>query len=123
MLAYFPVVFKVLAGLVIQNGQVSHSLCQFFLQSRHFFLALSLKGTGDEFFDWLIIPHTLPIKFTIYWIGGDGGGRGIGRKRNSSDPSDSDSVELPTPLPIPICDLLDRNAPCASDSVASLNQP
>ena len=99
---FFAVFFKVPAGLVIKNGELSHSLCQ----GRHFSLAISLKGPCNEFFDWPIIPLPIPIPFPCsYWIGRDGSKCGIGRKRNSSDPSDSDSVELPTPLPIPSFDL------------------
>ena len=45
MLAFFVVVFEVPAALVIKNGELSHSLCYAI-----FFLALSFKGTGDEFF-------------------------------------------------------------------------
>ena len=53
---FFAVVFEVPAGLVIRNAKLSHSLCQFFL-------ALSLKGTGNECFDWLIIQLPIPIPF------------------------------------------------------------
>ena len=44
MLAFFAVVFEVPAGLVIKNGELPHSLCQFSSRAVIFFLALSLKG-------------------------------------------------------------------------------
>ena len=92
---------------------------------------LSLKGTGNEFFDWLIIPLPLPIPFTLFSLDRKRRKRKRNRKKKKHfwsfwlwfrRPSDSasDSVFWFT---------LDRNAPCASDSdsasdsVASVNQP
>ena len=113
-----------------ERGSVSQPL-QFFLESRHFFLALSLKGTGDEFFDWLIIPLPIPIPFTLFSLDRKRRKRKRNRKkkklfwsfwlrfrRASDSASDSDFWFT-----------LDRNTPCAydcdsaSDSVASVNQP
>ena len=46
---------------------VSQPLPVFPLELPNFFLlALSLKGTGNELFDWLIIPLPLPILFTLF---------------------------------------------------------
>ena len=120
----FAVVFEVPAGLVIKNGELSHSLCQFFLQGRHFFLAISLKGPCNEFFEWMIIPIPIPIPFTLFSLDRKRRKRKRNRKKKklfwSASDSASDSDFWFT---------LDRNAPCASDSdsasdcVASVNQP
>ena len=109
-------------------GTVSRPLPVFPLEPP-FFLALSLKGTGNEWFDWLIIPLPLTIPFTLFSL--DRRRRKRDRKkkklfrsfwlrfRRASD-SASDSSFWFT---------LDRNAPCASDSdsasdsVVSVNQP
>ena len=129
--AFFAVAYEVPAGLVIKNGELSHSLWQFFLESRHFFLALSLKGTGNEFFDWLIIPLPIPIPFTLFSLDRKPRKRKRNRKKKelfwsfwlrfrwaSDSASDFDFWYT-----------LDHNAPCASDSdsasdsVASVNWP
>jgi len=114
-----------------ERGTVSQPLPVFPLEPPFFFLALSLKGTGNEFFDWLIIPLPLPIPFTLFSLDRKRRKRKRNRKkkklfwsfwlrfRRASD-SASDSGFWFT---------LDRNAPCASDSdsasdsVASVNQP
>ena len=62
---FFAVVFEVPAGLLIKNGELSHSLWQFSPRAVIFFLALSLKGSCNAFFDWLIIPLPIPIPFTL----------------------------------------------------------
>ena len=110
-----------------KERRTSHSACQFFLWSRHFFLALSLKGTGNEFFDWLIVPLPILIPFTLFSLTGWGKRRKRKRSRKkkklfwsfwlrfhraSDSVSDSDFWFA-----------LDRNALCASDSVVSVNQP
>ena len=48
------------------RGTVSQPLPVFPQEPPFFFLTLSLKGTGNEFFDWLIIPLPLPTPFTLF---------------------------------------------------------
>ena len=121
-----------------ERGTVAQPLPIFPLESP-FFLALSLKGTGNEFFDWLIIPLLIPIPFTLFSLDRKRRKRKRKRKRRrkrkrkkkklfwsfwlrfrraSDSASDTDFWFT-----------LDRNAPwasdsdSASDSVASVNQP
>ena len=105
-----------------EQGTVSQPLPLFPLEPP-FFLVLSLKGTDNEFFDWLILPLSIPLPFTLFSLDRKRWKRKRNRKKKKlfwsfwlrfRRASDSDSDFWFT---------LDRNAPCASDSIASVNQP
>ena len=75
-----------------------------------FFVFEVPAGTGNEFFDWLLIPLQLPIPFTLF---------SMDQKRRKRNRKKKLSTPLPTPLPILLFLLtLNRNAPCASDSAS-----
>ena len=113
-----------------ERGTVSQPLPVSPLEPPFFFVALSLKETGNEFFDGLIIPLPIPIPLTLFSLDRKRWKRKRIRKkkklvwsfwlrfrRASDSASDSDFWFT-----------LDRNVPCASDSdsasdsVASVNQ-
>ena len=55
--------------------------------------ALSLKGTGNKFFDWLIIPLPIPIPFTLF---------SLDRKRREAEAKSEEKetlLILLTPIP------------------------
>ena len=57
---FFAVVYEVLTGGVIKSGELSQSLCQFSSRT-----VICSKGTGNEVFDWLIIPLPIPIPLPV----------------------------------------------------------
>ena len=54
--------------LYSSQGTVSQPVPVFPLEPPFLSLALSLKGTGNAFSDWLIIPLPLPIPFNLFLL-------------------------------------------------------